>query len=790
MDKTRTRTDSGTRAVGSGVIRIALLGALYCFGGYLCGRAELPFGAYPFGIALLAAADKNAIFVFAGLAIASFGAFEGGSSILLFGIYAALLLLRVLVRLTLDAPQGKKSLGELWGMLFEEQTGYRVCSAALAAFGLSLAVLVAGGFLYYDLFGLLVSTAVAPLGTYILGNAFSKSGKKPRAWLYDVGWAALFAFCMLGARLLQVYGVSLAVAGGILLVFIVCRKKGFVRGILLGTLIGLVYSPALCPIFLIPALAFGAFARFSTTLVSFSAFFASLGYSFYVSGIHALGGTLGGILAACLGFSVYVRVSSEEARASEEEKRSEKSVCRVLYEGELDGVRLADMNLRMSAMSESLSSISELFEAMELKFPRDEEIRGICARAFEASCVGCAEYPRCKSDIVGGRSQRLAAILDKKGELCESDLDEELLDRCGRVHEIIEEINYNFGIRFRYADKRESFGAEGECLDGYGYKLISELLAKGLESGEDEYAVDLCASAALCDALSALECEIEGVLVYGKRQKRVYLKGRKRDMLESAIEQICQTVKSVTGIELDSRNALLRRCTKADEGYVELRESKRFSLGAIKLSEARGGAEASGDSVAIFENSDGMSFVCMSDGMGSGSDAARTSELAVGFLRNMLLRGRVSRELLSMLNSFLAARCSSSAKECSATLDLLELDCVSGEATFYKCGAAPTYLCHGANLFKLRSRTMPLGILGEPDIKELHFTLGEGDLIVMMSDGVSGGREDCPYLFDLLRQNATSSGDARTAELIMKYARSNSEPDDTTVIVSRVKKEA
>ena len=790
MDKTRTRTDSGTRAVGSGVIRIAFLGALYCFGGYLCGRAELPFGAYPFGIALLAAADKNAIFVFAGLAIASFGAFEGGSSILLFGIYAALLLLRVLVRLTLDAPQGKKSFGELWGMLFEEQTGYRVCSAALAAFGLSLAVLVAGGFLYYDLFGLLVSTAVAPLGTYLLSIAFSKSEKKPRAWLCDVAWAALFAFCMLGARLLQVYGVSLAVAGGMLLVFIVCRKKGFVRGIILGTLIGLVYSPALCPIFLIPALALGAFARFSTTLVSFSAFFASLGYSFYVSGIHALGGTLGGILAACLGFSVYVRVSSEEARASEEEKRSEKSVCRVLDEGELDGVRLADMNLRMAAMSESLSRISELFEAMELKFPRDEEIRGICDRAFEASCVGCAEYQRCKSDLVGGRSQRLAAILDKKGELCESDLGELLLDRCGRVREIIEEINYNFGIRFRYADKRESFVAEGECLDGYGYKLISELLAKGMESGEDEYAVDLCASAALCDALSALECEIVGVLVYGKRQRRVLVRGKRRDLLEAAAEELCRTVKEVTGIELDLEDLRLRRCGPAEEGCAELRERKRFSLFEITRSESQMSKEASGDSVATFENRDGIRFVCISDGMGSGSDAARTSELAVGFLRNMLSRGRVSPQLLSMLNSFLKARCASSAKECAATLDLLELDCVSGEATFYKCGAAPTYVCRAGNLFKLRSRTMPLGILGEPDVKELHFTLGEGDLVVMMSDGVSGGREDCPYLFDLLRQNAQSPGDERTAELIMKYARSNPEPDDRTVIVARVRKEA
>ena len=181
-----------------------------------------------------------------------------------------------------------------------------------------------------------------------------------------------------------------------------------------------------------------------------------------------------------------------------------------------------------------------------------------------------------------------------------------------------------------------------------------------------------------------------------------------------------------------------------------------------------------------------MSYICLSDGMGSGSDAARTAELAVGFLKNMLTRGRVSEELLSMLNSFLKARCASSAQECSATLDLFELDTFSGEATFYKCGAAPTYVCHGGNLFKLRSRTMPLGILPTPDLKELKMSLSCGDLVVLMSDGVSGGREDCPYLFDLLRQNASSPSDARTVDLIMRYARSNPEPDDTTVIVARV----
>ncbi|MBQ7375476.1 MAG: SpoIIE family protein phosphatase [Clostridia bacterium] len=774
MDKIRTRTSTDEGALASHMIRIALTGALYSFCGYLSGLATLPFGALPFGIALLAAADRNALFILLGLAIASFGQFEGGSAIVLFGVYAAILLLRILIRLTLGGEKGKKSLGEIGKMLFCEQTGYRVCLSALVAFGLSLAFLVAGGFLYYDLFALLISTAVAPIATYLLSFAFVR--REQRAFLSDVGWGALFAICMLGARPLEIYGVSVAVAGGIMLVLIVAHRKGFLRGALLALTVGLVYSPTLCPIFLIPALAWGAFVRFSTTLVSLSSFFGAVGYAFYISGIHALDGTLGGILAACLGFSVYIRVSCE--RKKEVVSESDRERCRVLDEGELDGVRLSDMNSKMAAMSESLSNISSLFDELELKFPRREEIRAICQQAFEASCAGCADAESCR-----GASERLADILEKKGELCASDLGDRY-GGCTRAGELLDEINYNFAIRF--GAQRESGGLDGAQLDGYGYKLISSLLSKGIEDCGEEYIADLGASAALCEPLEKLECKIFGVLVYGNRQKRVLIRGRRRDLLDSAAEQIAATVTDLLGTSFDSARTRVRRFGRGEEGCIELYEGRRYSISAKLGRESRRSGEASGDCVEIFENRDGMSYICLSDGMGSGSDAARTAELAVGFLKNMLARGRVSDELLSMLNSFLKARCASSAQECSATLDLFELDSFSGEATFYKCGAAPTYVCHGGNLFKLRSRTMPLGILSAPDVKELKMSLSCGDLVVLMSDGVSGGREDCPYLFDLLRQNASSPSDARTVELIMRYARSNPEPDDTTVIVARV----
>ena len=114
---------------------------------------------------------------------------------------------------------------------------------------------------------------------------------------------------------------------------------------------------------------------------------------------------------------------------------------------------------------------------------------------------------------------------------------------------------------------------------------------------------------------------------------------------------------------------------------------------------------------------------------------------------------------------------------------------VSARSTvFFKSGAAPTYIYRGGDLFKLRARTMPIGILPESESKRYEFTLSEGDVVVMVSDGVTGGEEECPWLFDLLRQNIETSGVERTAELIVKYAVGHGSEDDISVVVARVER--
>ena len=116
----------------------------------------------------------------------------------------------------------------------------------------------------------------------------------------------------------------------------------------------------------------------------------------------------------------------------------------------------------------------------------------------------------------------------------------------------------------------------------------------------------------------------------------------------------------------------------------------------------------------------------------------------------------------------------------------MELDTLSGAATFYKSGASPTYVFRNGNLFKLRARSAPLGILRGTSARKVSFDVNVGDLLVMVSDGVTGGREECPRLFDTVRALSGTSSAEDVADAVVKYAGSEASSDDISVIAIRI----
>ena len=113
----------------------------------------------------------------------------------------------------------------------------------------------------------------------------------------------------------------------------------------------------------------------------------------------------------------------------------------------------------------------------------------------------------------------------------------------------------------------------------------------------------------------------------------------------------------------------------------------------------------------------------------------------------------------------------------------MELDLIRGNCAFIKSGAAPSFVLRGGRLFKLRSRTVPIGIMPSADAERIAFRVEAGDIVIMMSDGVTQTEEDCPWLYDILcsgRLTQLTSSAKRIADEAAKRSQ-----DDISVVLMR-----
>jgi stage II sporulation protein E len=121
--------------------------------------------------------------------------------------------------------------------------------------------------------------------------------------------------------------------------------------------------------------------------------------------------------------------------------------------------------------------------------------------------------------------------------------------------------------------------------------------------------------------------------------------------------------------------------------------------------------------------------------------------------------------------------------ECTATLDLCEIDLFSGEACFFKCGAAASYVKRGESLFHIPAGRLPIGVLSEVDVEKTHFRLQEGDRVIFVSDGVSQTPEDALWLCELLSDGWEEDTEWMAERILQAAAANAGENDDRTVAI-------
>ena len=185
--------------------------------------------------------------------------------------------------------------------------------------------------------------------------------------------------------------------------------------------------------------------------------------------------------------------------------------------------------------------------------------------------------------------------------------------------------------------------------------------------------------------------------------------------------------------ELAGRPMVLLESQRVGEERIRYRLSdpNRFELQLGCVCGQR--EEVSGDSYTARRLDAGRYVVALGDGMGSGAQAHEASERALALLEQLLLSGMEEEQAVHMLNTALVL---TEQGEVFTTIDLALLNLHTGEVKLVKAGSCTTFLRSRSAVYVYRSQSLPVGILNEPEPETYCHPMQEGDVLLMISDGV------------------------------------------------------
>ncbi len=214
------------------------------------------------------------------------------------------------------------------------------------------------------------------------------------------------------------------------------------------------------------------------------------------------------------------------------------------------------------------------------------------------------------------------------------------------------------------------------------------------------------------------------------------------------------------------------------------KECEIYSLHTCVRQSAKTPDEKNGDSYCSENLHNGNFFLALCDGSGSGNKANAYSSATIKLLEQFLKTGFSKAAAVKLIDSSLLMKTET---DYFSTVDFCLVDLKNGSAEFMKKGAAPTYIRRkNGDCQVITADNLPAGILsgGKNPVNRLQ--LQEGDLIIMVSDGVCDAVNKEHWIVDAL--NAVSfSAPEDVSEVILKIAQSSSRPsDDMTVMAAQL----
>ncbi len=283
----------------------------------------------------------------------------------------------------------------------------------------------------------------------------------------------------------------------------------------------------------------------------------------------------------------------------------------------------------------------------------------------------------------------------------------------------------------------------------------------------------------LCRTLDKYDIKFNNAIVYYTNENHLIAEIYMYEKNAVELEDLCE----ILSRELCVRLEYSQPFSCSEEMRIRFNQMTRYELIYSEYQSSAKDDTPSGDKCGYFTDGLGYAYIFISDGMGSGAQAALDSEITSRLFKRLIRSGMSCECAVKMINSVMLTK---SDEESFATLDIARIDLETGELVLCKSGAAATLIKYDNAVMMFSLASNPVGIIHNPHTctKECNFT--EGNVLVMMSDGVPEAAY--PYIKEQLELEIPQDELVQNVNEYSKKIMSAAIPDDITVTCARLVK--
>ena len=284
----------------------------------------------------------------------------------------------------------------------------------------------------------------------------------------------------------------------------------------------------------------------------------------------------------------------------------------------------------------------------------------------------------------------------------------------------------------------------------------------------------------IVELLKQKEIEVEEVSV--EKNERIFVNIYAKEILETAKLEMIEKIAS---------QVLKEKIVLNDEASLGTRylflSADKYEMAIGNNMATKSQSEVSGDSILNIRLKDGKYLVALSDGMGTGTNARKSSTQSLKLLENLLLSGFDKKTSLELINSSLINQ----NEEMFATLDIAIVDLYKGNIEFIKSAACPSYIKNNKKVQTIKANSLPTGIVEKGNIQTFDYDINSGDILLMCTDGILDANIEyknkelwLKYLLEDIETNNTQ----KIADLVLNEAIDNNFgviKDDMSVLVCK-----